>query len=631
MMVFHDSRSDIYRLPTGAIPCGEVLSLRVRAVGMCTVQLRVWWNNTEALYDMSSIGGGLYTVDLPMPETPGVLWYYFKLTDEEKQVWYFGNAADGLGGVGELNREEPPSYQVTVYDPNFRTPEWMRNGAMMQIMVDRFHASKAPDPHLLPPGSFYHPNWNEDPVLVVNDRTGEYSANDFFGGDLKGVEQKLDYLADLGVTVIYFNPIFKAHSNHKYDTGDYMTIDPSFGTEEDFRHLCAAAKQRGIRIILDGVFSHTGSDSLYFNKNGYYGSGGAYNDPKSPYASWFRFKKWPEQYDSWWGFVTLPTVDKGDPSFRKFIVSGRNSVVAHWLRAGASGWRLDVADELPMDFIREIREREKKINPDAALIGEVWEDPSNKVAYGKTRCYCLGDTLDCTMNYPLRDAVLLFLRCRIDAANFVRRVDSMRENLPKPFLYSQMNLLGSHDKPRALTVLADMGDMEPERRFRRAFDMPAEVYACGKRRLIAAWKLICALPGMPCVYYGDEAGLYGMSDPMCRGTYPWGHEDQELVQEFRDALHRRAASTALRTGNVKLVACGSDVVMVHREIFQGRDAFDKPAQNAAVTLAVNRAREARWVEYDGRTFEVPAESAIWLSHASERKEEALPEAVEAKT
>lgn len=617
-MIFHDSRSGIYRYPTGAVTCGQTVSLSVRATGVQKAQLRVWWNNSEELHDMQPIGGDLYTADLTMPDTPGLLWYYFRFVDDEGVIRYFGNAEDGLGGVGVQSNKEPSSYQITVYDGSFKTPEWMRNGNMMQIMVDRFHASQTPDPLTLPIGSFYHMNWDEDPVLVCNDRSGEYAANDFFGGDLKGVEQKLDYLADMGVTVLYFNPIFKARSNHKYNTGDYMSIDPGFGTEEDFRHLCTAAHERGIRIVLDGVFSHTGSDSLYFNKNGSYGKGGAYNDPKSPYASWFNFKKWPDDYNSWWGFKTLPTVNKDDPEFRKFIISGRNSVVAHWIRAGSSGWRLDVADELPMDFIAEIRARQKKINPDSALIGEVWEDPSNKVAYGVTRCYCLGDTLDATMNYPLRDAILQFLRCRIDSTAFVRRVESMRENLPLPFLYSQMNLLSSHDKPRALTVLADVGDMEPERRFRRAFDLAPESYNLGKRRLIAAWKLICAMPGMPCVYYGDDAGLYGMSDPMCRGTYPWGHEDKELLNEHRDAMRRRSASPALRTGSMKLVSCGPDVVMVYREIFNGRDVFGKPAADEVCALAVNRAASPRWVEFDGRAFEVPGESAVWLSPAPKK-------------
>ena len=612
MMIFHDSRRGIYRLPTGAVPCGQTVTIRARAVDVRAIALRVWWNNAETIYEMKPTAQDLYACELTMPETAGLLWYYFRVIDDKGQLWYFGNAADGLGGVGQLSKAEPASYQITVYDADFRTPEWMRNGVMMQIMVDRFRASGEQDLSRLPAGSFYHMRWDDDPALIVNDRSGEYCDNDYFGGDLKGVEEKLNYLADMGVTVIYFNPIFKARSNHKYNTGDYMTVDPSFGTEEDFRRLCRKAKAKGIRVILDGVFSHTGSDSLYFNRNRSYGEGGAYNDPESPYASWFKFLQWPDDYESWWGVRTLPNVDENNPSYRRFIISGRDSVIAHWLRAGASGWRLDVADELPMDFMREMRKKEKSVNPESALIGEVWEDPSNKVAYGEMRSYCLGDTLDSTMNYPLRDAIMLFMRCRIDAANFVRRVESMRENLPAQFFYSEMNLLGSHDKPRALAVLAEAGDMEPDRRFRRAFDLQPQQYAKGKRRLIAAWKLICALPGMPCVYYGDEAGLYGMSDPFCRGTYPWGREDKEMLEAFRDAMHRRAESSALRTGGLMLTAVGADVVLVQREIVQGVDVFGEPAENERRALAVNRANEPRWVEFGGKTVSVPGESAVWL-------------------
>ena len=435
---------------------------------------------------------------------------------------YYGNARDRLGGVGEMGEGLPPSYQITAFDPEYKTPKWLREGVMMQIMVDRFYASRRRDADCLPAGSYYHVRWNDDPVLVVNDRRGEYCNNDFFGGDLNGITEKLDYIADLGATVIYLNPIFRASSNHKYNTGNYREIAPEFGTEQDFEALCAEAKKRGIRIMIDGVFSHTGSDSVYFNKEGTYGSGGAYNDPNSPYRAWYDFKSWPDDYDCWWGVKTLPNVREEEESYREFILTGSDSVLKHWLRAGASGWRLDVADELPMPFLRELRLAEKSVNPDAAVLGEVWEDPSNKVSYNEVRSYCLGDTLDCAMNYPLRECALEFMLAKIDAGEFARRVSSMAENQPKQFFYSNMNLLGSHDRARALAVLADVGDMEPERRLRHAFDLKPEEYARGKRRLIAAWNLICALPGMPCVYYGDEAGLYGMGDPFCRGTYPVG-------------------------------------------------------------------------------------------------------------
>lgn len=613
MNFFHDSRSEQYRKPAGALPCAGKVRLRVFAEGLSNITLRIWWDNTEYRWSMRSLENNLYEYEAEMPEKAGLLWYYFIGTDEQGQTWYLGNARDGLGGEGSVEKNTPASYQITVYDPEYRTPEWMRDSVMMQIFVDRFYNAGGKDVNKLPFGCYYHAQWDDDPSLVINDRRGNCAANDFFGGNLKGVEEKLDYIESMGVKALYFNPIFKANSNHKYDTGDYMQIDPTFGTEADFKSLCKAAKKRGMRVILDGVFSHTGDDSVYFDRYGNYGGKGAYSDPKSPFRSWYTFTNWPDEYVSWWGFKTLPNVNEEDPAFKKFIITGKDSVVEHWMKAGAGGWRLDVADELPMDFMRDLRKREKSIDPDAALIGEVWEDPSNKVAYGEVRCYCTGDTLDATMNYPLREAVLGFMLGKFNSRGFIRRLECYRENQPKQFFYSQMNLLSSHDRPRALAILADVGNMEPERKSRCPLELEPEQYDLGKRRLIAAWNLICAMPGMPCIYYGDEAGMYSMSDPYCRGTYPWGKEDKEMLKAFRKASEWRNASRALKTGDMKLIAAGEDVVIVERSIVGGKDIFGKKAKNEVCALAVNRASKSRWVEYDGKTLEIPAESAMILA------------------
>ena len=612
MIFIHDSRSEQYRNPAGALPCAGKVRLRVFAEDLTNVTLRVWWDNAEYRWYMRRVENNLYEYEMDVPEKAGLLWYYFIGTDEKGQTWYLGNARDGLGGEGSVEKNEPSSFQITVYDLAYHTPEWMRESVMMQIFVDRFNNAGGRDVNNLPFGCYYHAQWDDDPSLVINDKRGNCSANDFFGGNLKGVEEKLDYISSLGVKALYFNPIFKASSNHKYDTGDYMQIDPTYGTEADFRALCKAAKKRGIRIVLDGVFSHTGADSVYFDRYGNYGGKGAYNDPESPYRSWYTFSNWPDDYVSWWGFKTLPNVNEEDPAFKKFIITGKDSVIEHWMKAGAGGWRLDVADELPMEFIREIRKREKGIDPNAALIGEVWEDPSNKVAYGEVRCYCTGDTLDATMNYPLREAILGFMLGKYNARGFIRRIDCLRENQPREFFYSQMNLLSSHDRPRALAVLADVGNMEPERKYRYPVELDAQQYALGKQRLIAAWKLICALPGMPCIYYGDEAGMYAMSDPYCRGTYPWGKEDAQLLESFRKAVAWRGASSALKTGDMKLIAAGEDVVLVERSIKGSVDVFGKKAKNETRVLAVNRASEARWVEFGGKDWEIPAITAMEL-------------------
>ena len=560
-MVRHDSRDPLYRTPSGARPTGSDVILRCRADDARAVTLRLWWDDGEIRRPMTASprGAGLFEIRLTLPEQSGLLWYYF-IVDFDGETRLYGNADDRLGGEGRLYDHEPPSFQLTVYDEEFDTPRWMREGLLYQIMPDRFAARGKNAPE----AGWLHEKWDEPPAIHVDPSTHDNRADDFFGGNFRGVMDRLDYLKELGVTAIYFNPIFRARSNHKYDTGDYETIDPSFGTREDFEALCGRARALGIRILLDGVFSHTGSDSRYFNRLGRYDSLGAYQSLESPYASWYRFKRWPDEYDCWWGFETLPTVNKSDESYRRYILTGENAIVKRWLRRGASGWRLDVADELPVPFLRTLRKSVKSVDPDAAVLGEVWEDASNKVAYGQLRCYCLGDTLDSVMNYPLREGLIGFLLGEIDAYALKRRLDALYENYPAPFAAALMNLLGSHDKARVINRLSGA---EPENRPReqRAFRPLTDAeYERGKRRFIKAWRFLCAMPGMPCLYYGDEAGAQGGDDPFCRGTYPWGHEDRALMEEIKRANHARLKSRAAQYGSLELIAPDADTLTVVR-------------------------------------------------------------------
>ena len=560
-MVRHDSRDPLYRTPSGARPTGSDVILRCRADDARAVTLRLWWDDGEIRRPMTASprGAGLFEIRLTLPEQSGLLWYYF-IVDFDGETRLYGNADDRLGGEGRLYDHEPPSFQLTVYDEEFDTPRWMREGLLYQIMPDRFAARGKNAPE----AGWLHEKWDEPPAIHVDPSTHDNRADDFFGGNFRGVMDRLDYLKELGVTAIYFNPIFRAHSNHKYDTGDYETIDPSFGTREDFEALCGRARALGIRILLDGVFSHTGSDSRYFNRLGRYDSLGAYQSLESPYASWYRFKRWPDEYDCWWGFETLPTVNKSDESYRRYILTGENAIVKRWLRRGASGWRLDVADELPVPFLRTLRKSVKSVDPDAAVLGEVWEDASNKVAYGQLRCYCLGDTLDSVMNYPLREGLIGFLLGEIDAYALKRRLDALYENYPAPFAAALMNLLGSHDKARVINRLSGA---EPENRPReqRAFTPLSDAeYERGKRRFIKAWRFLCAMPGMPCLYYGDEAGAQGGDDPFCRGTYPWGHEDRALMEEIKRVNHARLKSRAAQNGSLELIAPDADTLTVVR-------------------------------------------------------------------
>lgn len=627
-MIFHNSRDARFRFPGGALACGETVRLSVRADSAKAATLRLWkdgreWkipmahiraidgslpsgtrylpedprNATCTMFEASRLSSDpqtpsaqiedLFTCEVAIPEDTGNLWYFFLLEFEDTTV-YYGNAQDLLYGEGMCYGHEPPSYQITVYDPKYEIPDWMHQSVMLQIMPDRFYQSGQRNPDALISWAYYHENWYDWPDLNLELDALDHSSNDFFGGNFRGVLEKLPYIESLGITVIYFNPIFRSPSNHKYDTGNFLEVDPSFGTQADFERLCEAADARGIRIILDGVFSHVGADSLYFNKYGNYGENiGAYQDAESPYRPWFRFDHWPDEYESWWGFQTLPNINEMEESYSEFI-NGENGIIAHWLDVGTGGWRLDVADELPMAFLRELRQRTKQVKPDAAVIGEVWEDPTNKVSYGESRCYCTGDTLDSVMNYPLRDAIFEFLRGKSTAAALARKIEAMEEAMPPQFFYALMNLLGSHDKPRAINVLADCGNMQPERQYRFPIELTPEQYARGKRRLIAAWQLVCALPGMPCLYYGDEAGLTGMADPFCRKAYPWGQEDQALMAAMRAPILERRNSRALQSGKLRVYADGPNVLVIQRFIENNRDAFGKAANDETIIIRIDR-------------------------------------------
>ncbi len=566
MTVLHDSRNILFRTPAGARPAGETVTLRLRAPADVRATLRVWWHDREQRFRMkpSKAEPGLFEHALVLPKTPGLLWYYF-IIESKDETRFYGNAEDGLGGEGQLWDHEPPSFQITVYDPAFAPPDWMKNGIMYQIMPDRFNAEEI----IRPDHGTLHENWDDIPLLPPTDRPKyDNSAVDFFGGNLKGIEAKLDYLHELGVTVLYLNPIFRAHSNHKYDTGDYETIDPSFGTQADFESLCASAKDRGIRVMLDGVFSHTGNDSRYFNRFGTYDSVGAYQSPDSPYASWYTFRRWPDDYDCWWGHQTLPNVNELDPGYMKYILTGRDAIVKRWLRRGASGWRLDVADELPMPFLRTLRKSVKAADPEAAVLGEVWEDASNKIAYEELRCYCAGDTLDSVMNYPLREGLIDFMTGGIDAFALKRRLDALFENYPAPFAYALMNLVGSHDKARVLNRLCGAAPENRPEGARRFKKLTQRQYALGRRRFLKLWAFVCALPGMPCLYYGDEAGVQGGDDPFCRCTYPWGREDTALLHKIARINQARLASETARLGDMTLAAPDADTIQVIRR-YQG--------------------------------------------------------------
>ncbi len=584
-MLLHDSHDSFYRSPLGALHCGASLRLRFTCDFARSVQVRTW-DGQESFHPMTLQSPNTYAAELTAPLTP-MLWWYDFVIHTEHGILRYGNAYDQLGGEGALYEGTPASFQVTVFDPAFETPSFLHHGTIYQIFPDRFSKglsasiSKRSDTYL-------HESWDETPLLCIDPRSNDNMALDFFGGNINGIAQKLPYLKDLGISVLYLNPIFKARSNHKYDTGDYRSIDPMFGTEDDFQALCEKATAMGIRVILDGVFSHTGEDSVYFNKYGTYDSLGAYQSPDSPYSSWFTFTDYPESYKCWWNIPTLPEVRKDDPNYRSFLFNSKSGIVPLWLNNGASGWRLDVADELPMDFLRELRDAAKRMKSDAAILGEVWEDASNKISYNVPRSYCLGDTLDSVMNYPLREGIISFLTYQSSAYQLVRLIRHQQEVYPVPFLYAMMNLIGSHDRARIINVLAgcEWGHMPREERTN--LRLTPEQYRLGVERFLKGMQILCALPGAPTLYYGDEAGMQGTADPYNRGTFPWGREDIPLQNAVRTLFQRRKNSPVLQTGLLETAALDEDTLLIRRYISGGKDAFGKPSQNGEEIITVRR-------------------------------------------
>lgn len=547
-MLSHNSWNPEDRYPFGAVSCGETVRLRLRG-GNPGSRMRVFEPGREYLVSPEAVEENSAVFFLTAMDQPGLCYYTFY----SEEGMCCGPARPGQGGESVYGGN-PHGWQLTVVKPN-RTPEWLADGVGLQIYVDRFFNPLGEGRILhAKPGDILHANW-EDTPFYIRDEDGSVLRWDFFGGNLEGVIRKLPLFAERGVTVIYLNPIFEAASNHKYDTADYLKIDPAYGDEADLRRLCETAHGLGMRVILDGVFSHTGSISRYFNADGRYEDVGAAQSTDSPYASWYRFKKFPDAYECWWGVLNMPCTEEMDPSFLSFIVTGEDSVIRHWMRCGVDGWRLDVADELPSAFLKELRRVVREENPEAILLGEVWEDASNKISYGEKRAYLMGEELDSVTNYPLRNGLLNFLLGKSDADTLRRRLYTLAENYPRDIFYSLMNMTGSHDTRRLLSVLGEAPDpsLLTERK-REIFRLTAEQRKLGLERLVLYAVLLFTHPGLPMVYYGDDAGMEGYADPYNRGPYPWGREEYGLPEIFTRLALLRRDHPVLRRGDFLPIA-----------------------------------------------------------------------------
>ncbi len=557
-----DSRNKLYRSKLGAVAAGQSLRLRLLLHKDARVHdafLRVFDDRDNSLQELILTAREwcedyqFFDCDLTLSE--GLYWYDFRYTSDFGE-FFVVKSDDALGIVSQTPQAR---FQLTVYD-EFDTPDWLRGGIIYQIFPDRFYNSGVVKTNI-PDDRFLCDDWGKQPEYRQNNGACSL-GNDYYGGDLAGIKQKLPYLKELGVSCIYLNPIFEAHSNHRYNTADYNKIDAMLGSEDDLKSLCSAAKKMGIAVILDGVFSHTGDDSIYFNRTGRYGGGGAYRDFSSPYHSWFKFFNFPDGYDAWWGIKTLPETQENDASFTEFI-TGENGILRKYLRLGVSGWRLDVADELPDAFLDNLRTAVKSQNPNAYILGEVWEDASNKMSYGARRRFLRGHQLDSVMNYPFANAILNFIKYGGGKA-LCDTVFQIVENYPKAAVDTLMNHIGTHDTARILTVLGKTYEYIGNRAWQSQQKLSSTEYELGIKRLMCAAVIQYSLPGVPSLFYGDEAGVEGYGDPFCRATYPWGNEDTRLLEFYKQLGAVRRACKAFKDGDFYCILANEDVVCYTR-------------------------------------------------------------------
>lgn len=554
----------------GAFPVGTELKFRLtlpRSFASSAPVLRICPDGGYDIDIASSFVSGdgvndIFEVELHPSEllgnTDGLLYYTF----------LFPNGADTLftSSVNnvdyELERRDESRFRLLIFRNDLSVPEWINGKTMYHIFVDRFSRGSGKTEYRK--DSVIDSDW-ENGIPQYGERAGAYVENNvFFGGNLWGIAEKLDYLKSLNIGVIYLSPIFEARSNHKYDIGDYLKVDSGFGGQAAFEAILKKANEYGIRIILDGVFNHTGDDSLYFDRYGNYGGKGAYKNPSSEYRNWYSFRD-NEEYDCWWGIKILPRLNHSNEQCRSFFTSPEG-IGAHYILEGTAGWRLDVADELNDDFLDEFRKSIKSAsNGNAIVIGEVWENAADKISYGKRRRYLRGLQLDSVMNYPLRNGIIAFAGEEGNAEALYDVLTELYGSYPRCVCDALMNIIGTHDTERILTVLGGEQDAGYDNATLATMKMTVDERMTAVKRLKIASVIQYTVFGFPSVYYGDEAGLEGYHDPFCRKPFPWGHEDAELLSHYRLLGKIRSSHEAFAGGEFSVLDHGEKYIVYERK------------------------------------------------------------------
>ena len=521
-----------------------------------------------AVYPLSGVDGEFSLALKGLKK--GLYFYHF-----ESDGCYFGKD-DFLNAI-KSDEKSLQSFQLTVYDKSYTVPTWLNGGFIYQIFPDRFNK----DGEIYVKGRIMK-KWGDQPHYKP-DELGKIKNNDFFGGNFKGIEKRLSYLKNLGVTAIYLNPIALSYSNHRYDTADYLKIDPLLGDEKDLKSLINSAHKKDIKLIFDGVYNHTGDDSVYFNKYGNFDSVGAYQSKNSPYYTWYTFQEYPIKYTSWWGINVLPTINKNSKEFEDFILT---KVLPYYFNLGFDGVRLDVVDELPTTFVKKIRKTVKNLNSNAIIIGEVWEDATNKIAYGSRREYFLGNELDSVMNYPLKNAIINALTLG-DVDGFYKTVSEQINNYPKASLNALMNVLGTHDTARILSVLS--GEKLPsDRESASKFSLTFSQKQLAIKRLIIAYVLLFTLYGAPTVYYGDENLTEGCKDPFNRTCMDFNKGNNEVYKLIKKLSKIRKEHKSLLVGDLELIKYDSNVI-----------SFVRRYENEEIQVVINLSNYVYIVDGNG--------------------------------
>ena len=622
--VFFDSQNEAYKAPFGAVAVGEQVRFSIAAGEDVTSAVLVIKGFTSVPMEKQD---GLWIAETAIP-AKGEYDYYFVLSNGSNVAVYGDD--DGYYGPGcvtDLTGVKP--YDLVVFESGYETPDWMKNAVIYQIFPDRFFngdesndraqewARGEVDYEFIT--DWYTLPENPEQEGLLDEETYKSSgawygdgqwSNEIYGGDLKGITERIDYLKALGVNVIYLNPVFWSISNHRYDAVSYTEIDPILGTLGDFEELVAVAESNDMHVILDGVFNHVSDDSVYFDRYykflgksekigaypywayvyDYMAENGAdqtaaeaaavaffgenYGITDYSYTEWFHVSSTPAtwadniglragkpvySYEGWWGYDSMPVIYSTNGSeyqtgnWAQEIISGENSVNAYWITKGMDGWRLDVANEVSDETWQNFRDSVKALDSDAVIIGEIWDDATK---------YLMGDMYDSVMNYLFRNAVIGFAKGN-SASQTTRELEKIRERYPEEAFYAMMNLVGSHDTTRLLSYLDGIGDDRNQKDFNSAFPTYEGTSQLAKDRQYLVAFMQFTYAGAPTIYYGDEIGMVGSDDPDDRRAFEWGKGNEELVNWYAKLAAIRAAYPALRTGNVVPVSTGNASLMAY--------------------------------------------------------------------